>query len=271
MTRTIEQQRYESIFREITRPVRNGLLACIATSILLAFAFGIGSAFLAPMLPDGWPPWLSFLVLMLPFGVAVLVIPNLAQLLFINGKTLRALEAVNAFGLGEMAEYAARTGRNPPVLPNVNQARRWLARGEGYATRHRTRVLIWTGELAAAAEVIAGMPVSSPSDAFHQSLLRQLVEYVATGTMDLSEPRAALERIPSGRERDLAAIALALEEARLDVERGAGFARRLADARDRLADLPRGASIRDRFVASLPASVGTFAVIAGLIWFVRFS
>jgi hypothetical protein len=113
------------------------------------------------------------------------------------------------------------------------------------------------------------MHVTGPADAFHQALLRQLVEFVATGSMDLSGPRDALDRIPASRDRDHAVVALAFEEARLDLDRGADFLRRLADARERLTDLPRGASIGDRIVANLPSSVGTFAVIAALIWVVR--
>lgn len=197
------------------------------------------------------------------------MLPNFAQLLVINGAALRAIEAVNAFGLGEAEEYTARSGRRPPILANVDKARRWLRRGEGYGTRLRIRILIWTGELAAAAEVIASLPVTNRADAFHQSLLRQLIEYVATGSMDLSDARAALERIPPSRERDHATVALAVEEARLDLERGDDYLGRLAAARERLSDLPRGASIRDRFIANLPSSVGTFAIIATVIWVVR--
>jgi hypothetical protein len=269
MARTVEQERYEAIFRAIGRPVRYGLLLCIGTSLLLAFAFGVSSGFLAPLLPDEWPRWLVFLVLMAPFGVAVILLPNLTQLLVINGKTLRAIEAVNAFGFGEAEEYTARARRKPPILANADKARAWLQRGEGYGTRVRTRILIWAGELPAAAEVIAAMPVTSPADAFHRSLLRQLVAYVATGSMDLSDARAALVRIPASRDRDHALVALAFEEARLDLDRGNDFLRRLADVREGLTDLPRGASIGDRFIANLPSSIGTFAIIATLIWVVR--
>jgi hypothetical protein len=38
----------------------------------------------------------------------------------------------------------------------------------------------------------------------------------------------------------------------------------------RLATIHRGASIRDRFLAGVPASVGTFAVIAAIIWVLQF-
>lgn len=114
------------------------------------------------------------------------------------------------------------------------------------------------------------MRVSSEADAFHQSVLRQEVEFVATGTMDLSGPRAALERISPSPERNLAAVVLALEEARLDLDRGGDYLQRLADARSGLAELPRGASIRDRFVSSILTSVGTFALIAAIIWVVSF-
>jgi hypothetical protein len=253
------------------RPVRNGLLLCIGTSLLISFAFGLGSSLLAPLFPDDWPRWLVFLVLIVPFGIAVIVLPNLAQLLAIHGRTLRAIEAVNAFGFGEAQEYTSVTGRPPSINANAGKARRWLQRGEGYGTRIRIRTLIWTGELSAAAEQTAGMHVNGPADVFHQSLLRQLVEYVATGSMELSGPRAMLERIPPGRERDHANVALAFETARLDLDRGNDWIQRLSDARDQLADLPRGASIVDRFVASLPASVGTFAVIAVVVWVVSFA
>lgn len=269
MPRAVEQERYEAIFRAINRPARNGLLVCAATTILLAFAFGLISGLLAPSFPSDWPRWLVFLLLIIPFGVAVMLLPNFAQLLVINGSTLRALEAVNAFGLGEADEYTRKTGRKPPVLANPDKARRWLQRGEGYGTRVRIRYLIWAGELAAAAEVIAALPTTSAADAFHQSLLRQLVEYVATGSMDLSEARAALDRIPVSRDRDHALIALAFEEARLDLDQNDDFRQHLADAREGLANLPRGASIGDRLIANLPSSVGTFAIIAALIWVVR--
>jgi hypothetical protein len=87
--------------------------------------------------------------------------------------------------------------------------------------------------------------------------------------MDLSDARSALQRIPASRERDHAAVALTFEEARLDLDRGDDYLGRLAAAREGVTDLPRGASIRDRFIATLPSSVGTFAIIATVIWVVR--
>lgn len=268
--RTVEQERYEAIFRAIGKPVRNGILLCIGTTILLAFVFGVASAFFRPDFPPDWPSWLVFLVLMVPFGIAVLFIPNFAQLLVINGRTARAIEAFNVVGLGELAAYTAATGRKPPTLLNDKAARRWLKRGEGYGTRLRTRILMWAGELDAAAETIAGMRPSTPAEAFHQALLRQEVEFVATGTMDLSGPRATLERIPPGPEHDFALTTLAMDEARLDVARGGDHLQRLADARTQVAELPKGASIRDRFVSSLPTSVATFAGIAAIIWILQY-
>lgn len=269
--RTVEQQRYEAIFRAFGRPVRNGLLLCIGTTLVIGFLFGVASAFVRPSLPQGWPPWLMFLVLIIPFGIAVLTVPNLAQLLVIKGRVTRAIEAFNVFALGEAEAYATETGRKAVLLTSPDRARRWLSRGEGYGTRHRIRVLIWTGELNAAAELVAGMRVSSASDAFHQSVLRQELEFVATGSMDLSEARIALESIPPSPDRDLATVVLAFEEARLDVHHGRDAFQSLADARAKLAELPRGASIRDRFVASIPTSVATFAVVATVIWVISFA
>ena len=269
--RSVEQERYEAIFRAFGRPVRNGLLLCIGTTLVIGFLFGVASAFVRPFLPDGWPPWLMFLVLVIPFGVAVLTVPNLAQLLVIKGRTARAIEAFNVFALGEAEAYANATGRKALPLTSPDRARRWLERGEGYGTRHRIRVLIWTGELSAAAELIAGMRVSSAADAFHQAVLRQELEFVATGSMDLSESRIALDRIPPSPDRDLATVVLAFEEARLDVHHGRDAFERLADARAQLAALPRGASIRDRFAASIPSSVATFAVMATVIWVISFA
>ena len=250
--------------------MRNGLLLCVGTSLVVAFAFGVVARLVGPSMPRDWPAWLVFIVLMIPFGIAVLVIPSLAQLLVINGRTARAIEAVNVVALGELAAYTAATGRKPPALVSAKAARRWLKRGEGYGTRFRVRILIWAGELAAAAETIAGMRPSTPADVFHQELLRQVVEFVATGSMDLSEARAALERVPPGPERDLARANLAMDEARLDLDRGQDHLQRLADVRGQIAALPKGASIRDRFVASVPTSVATFAVIATIVWAVQF-
>jgi hypothetical protein len=269
--RTVEQERYEAIFRAIGKPVRNGILLCIGATIVVATAFGVVSALFGPDFPRDWPSWVVYLVLMIPFGIAVLLIPNFAQLLVINGRTARAIEAFNVVGLGELAAYMAATGRKPPTLLNDKAARRWLKRGEGYGTRLRIRILIWAGELDAASETIAGMRPSTPAEAFHQALLRQVVEFVATGTMDLSGPRAALERISPGPERDLALTTLAMDEARLDIVNGDDHLQRLADARAQVAELPKGASIRDRFVANMPSSVATFAVIAVIIWVVQFS
>jgi hypothetical protein len=269
--RSVEQERYEAIFRAFGRPVRNGLLLCIGTSLVIGFLFGVASAFITPALPETWPTWLVFVVLLLPFGIAFLVLPNLAQLLIINGRTARAIEAFNVFALGEAEAYATATGTKAPALASVKRARRWLSRGEGHGTRHRIRVLIWTGELNAAAELIAGMRVSSPVDAFHQAVLRQELEFVATGAMDLSEARVALESIAPSPDRDLATAVLAFEEARLEVHDGRDPFQRLADARASLAELPRGASIRDRFVASIAGQLATFAVIAALIWVISFA
>ena len=269
--RSVEQQRYEAIFRAFGRPVRNGLLLCVGTTLIISFLFGVASAFVGPLLPRGWPPWLVFLVLIIPFGIAVLTVPSLAQLLVIRGRTARAIEAFNVFALGEAEAYAAATGGKAPPLTSPDRARRWLRRGEGYGSRHRIRVLIWTGELNAAAELIAAMRVSSAADAFHQSVLRQELEFVATGSMDLTEARIALESIPSSHDRDLATVVLAFEEARLDVHHGRDAFQRLADARAQLAGLPPGASIRDRFVASIPPSVATFAVMATVIWVISFA
>ena len=269
--RTVEQQRYEAIFRAFGRPVRNGLLLCLGITLVISFLFGVASAFVRPALPEGWPPWLVFLVLIIPFGIAVLTVPSLAQLLVINGRTARAIEALNVFALGEAAAYATATGRKALPLTSPDRARRWLSRGEGYGTRHRIRVLIWTGELNAAAELIAGMGVASAADAFHQSALRQELEFVATGSMDLSEARIALESIPPSPDRDLATVVLAFEQARLDLHDGRDAFQPLADARGHLAELPRGASIRDRFVASIPPSVAMFAVMATVIWVISFA
>jgi hypothetical protein len=267
--RTVERDRYEAVFKAVLRPAQTGLWVGVVVTIVLSFLFGFSYSFVGPELPREWPPELSFAAVMVPFAIAVILLPNAAQLLVIHGEKARAIETVNAFAYGEANDYTARTGRRVPTLLGIGAARRWLKQGHGYGTRLRTRLLVWIGELDAAAQVIAAMPTDSPADAFHRSLLRELLEFVATGRNDLAEPRALLASIPPGPERDHALASLAVEEARLEVDAGRDPMAPLAQARAQLTVLPKGASLRDRFVSSLPLSIGLFAVLTAIVWAIR--
>ena len=270
--RSVEQGRYEAVFKALARPAWIAILLCIVASVVAAFVVGVVFGFVRSDLPPDWPQWLTFAVFFVPLAITVMVVGTLAQLIVIRGDTARAIEAVNAWGLGEVAEYTARTGKRPPTNAfGLSSMRRWLSKGEGHGTRLRMRVLIWSGELNAAAEVIAALPTGTPVETFHRSLLRELLEFVATGSMDLAEPRAELERIPQSPDRDQAVLALALEESRLEHAAGRDPWAPLARARDQVSDLPKGASIRDRIVAGLPTSAGLFVVIGAVLWFVMFS
>ncbi len=268
---TSEQQRYEALGRAIGRRFLRGLYACVGTSLVIAFVFGVATGFFRDEFPPEWPRWLVFAVLFLPFLAAVTTIPAFVQWLFMRGRDLAAFEAFNVFALLEAADYRAATGRRPPALAKVGQARRWLSRGEGYGTRHRIRALIWVGELNAAAESLPGFPSSEPIDRFHQALLRQEVEYAATGQMDLSDARTELNRVPPSPEREWAATALAFTSARLVYDSGGDWLQPLADARAAMTSLPKGASYRDRLLAGLPLSVAPLILIGAVIWLVQFA
>jgi hypothetical protein len=270
-TKPVEQERIEALGRALWRRFRAGLFVCWGTMVVVAFAFGVAAGFFRDDLPSDWPRWLVFAALVLPFLLAMMVIPSLAQWLVMRGRDVAVFEAVNTFALAEAADYRALTGRTMPTVASIGQARRWLSRNEGYGTRHRIRTLIWAGELSASAGSLAGFPVREPIDGFHKALLRQVIEYAATGRMDLTEARAELDRVPPSPEREAAAVALALEEARLVHDRDGDWLQTLADARAAITTLPKGASVMDRIVAGLPLSLVIMTVVAVIIWVTQYA
>ena len=267
----IEQERVEALGRAFWGRMRRGLYVCWGTTVVVAFAFGVAAGFFRDDLPSDWPRWLVFAALVLPFLLAMMVIPALAQWLVMRGRDIAVFEAWNTYALAEAADYRAVTGRNPPTMATAGQTRRWLSRNEGYGTRNRIRALIWAGELSAAAESLAGFPVREPIDGFHKALLRQAIEYAATGRMDLTEARAELDRVPPSPEREAAAVALAFEGARLVQDRGGDWLQPLADARAAITTLPKGASVLDRLVAGLPLSFVVMTVVAVIIWVTQYA
>lgn len=264
--RTVEQERYEAIFRAIGRHVRWALYACLGATLLLSFAFVLVAGTVRSWLPPSTPDWLAYVVMIVPFFVVVGVVPNLVSLLILRGEPARAIEVLNAVALGEVEEWKAVTGRKPPRLLNRRQVRRWLRRNEGQGTRLRTRLQLWAGQLGEAAASINEMPVQQPSQAFHQALLADLLKFVATGSADLSAARADLRAIPPSPDLDHAKLSLAFEEARLAHAEGKPWLVVLADARGDVQRLPRGASIRDRLIASLPMNVAVFGIIGVSMW-----
>jgi hypothetical protein len=267
---TVEQRRYEAVFRAVGRRVLASYLACIGTTLVLTVGYLLTVGFWVGLTPGSWPSTLRWAAIVLPFLAAIIVIPTAVQLLLVRGRVGQAIETWNVFALSETVAYTAATGRRPPTLRNAKAARAWLNRGEGHGTRMRVRCLLWVGAVDAAAEVTAHLPDESPADAFHASLLRELVEYCATGTMSLSSPRAALARIPPGADSRAAIAGLALEESRLQLDHTGDWVGPMADARAAVAPLPNGASIGSRILASLPSTLGFMALVVAFTLVTRF-
>jgi hypothetical protein len=258
------KRRYEGIYRAINRRNLMPLAACIGTTVLVAFAF---TAFvvplLVPLLPARSPALVVIGLNLAVFFVCVLTLPTLAQLLLTSREWRKAVETLNAWTLNERARWQAQFGRMPLILGR-GSARRWIRRHPGVGGPTRIRLLAWIGELNAAAEITAALPTATPAQRFERRLLQAMIEFVATGNAGLDAARAEFAATPPGPERDAARRALGFEEARLAQAAGGDWVAALAQAREDAMTLPKGATIRERFVAGIPTLVGLIGLGAAV-------
>jgi hypothetical protein len=194
-------------------------------------------------------PFVAVLSTLGVFVICVTVLPTLAQLVVSPRPWLRAVEALNAVALNDRARWVRAAG-SVPRLFSRGHARRWIRNHPGVGGLGRIRLLVWTGDLNAAAQVAAGLPQAT-----------------AKGRGDLSEARSVLAQMESGPERDEARLDLAVEEARLAHAAGDDWLVPLAAARAEVTALPRGATIRERFLAGLPSTIAIILIV-GTISFV---
>jgi len=243
------RRRYEGIFRAIRRRSQMGLLLCLVATALLAgiWLFWIAPIVVEIMLDAGLPGWLIAALPTAAFLTFVLTIPNLAQLIVIRGDTAAAIEAVNALALSEGDRLKREVGK-VPRLRNASQAMAWLAAHPDASARFQARLLAWAGESERARAEVAGMSAGTATEAFDVALLRGMVEFIATGKGDLQPARAELKRVPDA-DQDWARLALAFEEARLEVAAGREWAIPLAAARRSVA-VPRAATLIGRFLSA---------------------
>ena len=256
-------KRYEAIYRAVGRRNLLTVGVCLVATGLACVAFIVLVVpVVIPALPGGVHPYVLLLVTMAIFLVGVTVLPTAAQLLLLPPRWLRAVEALNAVALNEHERWLRSSGHRAPRLISVGRARRWIQKNPGIGGIGRIRLLIWAGELNAAAQVAAGLPRTTAKQRFDRALLQALIEFVATGRADLEAARAEMALIDTPQERDEARLDLALEEARLALAAGDDWIAPLAAGRSAVTALPRGASLRERFLGSLPSTAAMILVVA---------
>ena len=262
----VVKRRYEGIYRAIARRSLLPVVVCVGTTAVVAYAFvTFALPLVIPLIPFGTPAFIAIASTLAILLAGITVLPTLAQLVLTSRSWRKAVEALNGWAMFEQARLRS-LGIRPPLIFGRGSARRWIARTPGIGGPMRIRYLAWIGELNAAAEITAHMPTETPAARFERRLLQAMIEFVATGTADLSAAREELAAVPAGAERDSARLALAFEEARLVHAAGGDWVPTLAAARDDISVLPKGASIRERFIASLPTYVGIMALSAALGW-----
>jgi hypothetical protein len=256
-------RRYEAIFRAVGRRNLVTVVVCVAATALVTAAFVVFVVpAVVPLLPGGMHPYVALLATMAIFLVGVTLLPTVAQLVLLPRPWLRAVEALNATTLNERARWLRAAGQPLPRLFSRGHARRWIRNNPGVGGIGRIRLLVWTGELNAAAQVAAGLPRSNAKERFDRALIQALIEFVATGRADLDAARAELAMIEAPQERDEARLDLAVEESRLALAAGQDWVGPLAVARAAVDELPSGATLRERFLASLPSTVVLILVVA---------
>jgi len=177
----------------------------------------------------------------------------------------RTFEAYSWLGRTEMDRFVERTGGPVPVKPE--DIERWLsATPSTSATRlARAEVLAFVGRYDDARAEIQTIEGRTPEDATELASLRQYIDWLESGTVDLEELTAAAASLPPGSTgRAIATVTIALAEARRGfVERDPAWFVPLESVRTSLGRAPSIVVVRDTwlkfavlfFIAALAASV----------------
>ena len=126
----------------------------------------------------------------------------------------RTFEAYSWLGRTEMDRFVERTGGPVPVKPE--DIERWLsATPSTSATRlARAEVLAFVGRYDDARAEIQTIEGRTPEDATELASLRQYIDWLESGTVDLEELTAAAASLPPGPTgRAIATATIALAEA----------------------------------------------------------
>jgi hypothetical protein len=275
MAAPIHRRRYETVTRELYGRQVRYFGVCLAAVVLLT------AVHLVVFLPAVGPSVASLplpsiartAILMVPFGVAVVVIPGLVQWLLTPREERAAFEALNTFALLDRERWLSSTGAHPRGPFRTPQAARtWIAAHPGVDPVQQARVLTWDGDFAAAGDVIARQPDDEPIWRAHRLALRSQLEHVRDNArrIDLLDTAdTELEGAPPSPQRDYASLSVALERARLDHAAGAPPWRPFARTRERLSMLPHGASTRDRWIAGMRTTAVLVVIMgaaAGFAW-----
>ncbi len=180
-----------------------------------------------------------------------------------------AFEAFSWLGEGELAEVRRATGEGVPMARRGREA--WLGRHpETPETAWiRAEMLISTGHLVEARELVGRMPAATPTERVTRASTLALLDWIAGLDPDLSGLEAAVAEVqPADSEERLRAdVGLATARVRLlAAERGVGGDDVLApllEVRGRLgrrADGQLGRALRRRI---LPVAIG-FGIVIGL-------
>ena len=270
MTRAEGRRRYEGVMRSLYGRQVRYLAVCWGTmAALLALHVLVVAPALAPLAVDlPIPRWGAVIVTLLPFGVAVIVLPGLVQLAVTPPAERAAFEALSAFALLDRDRWLSSTGVTPRgAFRTPEQGLRWIENHPSVDPVQQVRLLAWAGRHEEADRIIGRLPDDDAIWRVHRASLASMLAHVRDGErggtfLATAEPDVAeLPRSPAG---DYALLGHALERARLAHAAGEPPWPVLADARRRIHALPAGAAIRERWVASMRTSGVVFAVVAAM-------
>jgi hypothetical protein len=258
------KRRYEGLFRAMRRRSLLGLGLCFAATALFVVIYTswLAQPFAQTLLQGGLPAWLVSGVtaaLVLTIG---LTLPNLAQLIVINGETAAAIEAANAWGLAESEQWK-RMGLSASSIRRADQVLPTLAELPDLRGSPRVRLLAWAGAFDLARMELAEMPKETAIDRFEIALLTAMVNFVESGSASLADAHEAFASVQAD-EQDRARLALAFETARLEHDAGRPWQTPLAAAR-REVKVPRAATFLGRLLSmwkGYAAVIGAGTLIA---------
>ena len=205
-------------------------------------------------------PWLSFSD---AFFVLLLgVLWTVVAVAFVPARIRPAMEAFAWAGERSLEAMRAATGSDhAPTTPDA--ARRWLERTPETEENRWIRVeaLLLAGEPAEARATAERMAASDPITAWQRADALATVDFVATGSVDLADYRAAVAALAGDVALDGAA-GLAIMESRIAIASGEEWVAPLTEVRERIGRRADGILWRRYLVRRLRAALPIMALVA---------
>jgi hypothetical protein len=148
-------------------------------------------------------------------------------------------EAFDWIGRWEWLRWRAANGRDIPT--SREGAARWLdANPEAEGNRlGRVELLVWTGRLDEAAEVIGRLPATTDWERFERALLDDWVRWSGGADADLAALRLAASEIRDTDDRLRAEAMVAVHQAKVEIARRGDWRTPMLDLRERLGEHAR--------------------------------